>query len=160
MDQISSLIVAVCLMLIMLGMGLSLTVQDFQRIAYKPKAVLVGLLNQLIFLPIIGFALAKGMDLDSPIAIGIMILAACPGGATSNLIAHLAKGDTALSVTLTAIASVVTIFSIPVIIHFSILEFASADEEINIAFAQSTKTDGPWRDCSCISRQRSVDDGM
>lgn len=136
MDQISTLIVAVCLMLIMLGMGLSLTVKDFERVIYKPKAVAIGLINQLILLPIIGLALAKGLGLASPIAIGIMILAACPGGATSNLIAHLAKADTALSVTLTAIASVITIFSIPVIIHFSILEFAGADQDIQIHAGQ------------------------
>ncbi|MEL7148025.1 MAG: bile acid:sodium symporter family protein, partial [Bacteroidota bacterium] len=136
MDQLSSLIVGICLMLIMLGMGLSLTIQDFQRIALKPKAVIIGLLNQLLFLPVIGFMLAKGLDMPSTVAIGIMILAACPGGATSNLIAHLAKGDTALSVTLTAIASLLTIFTIPLIIHFSILEFASADEQIDLNAAQ------------------------
>lgn len=136
MDQISSLIVAVCLMLIMLGMGLSLTVKDFERVIYKPKAVTIGLINQLVLLPLIAFALVKGLGLVGPIAIGIMILAACPGGATSNLIAHLAKADTALSVTLTAIASVITIFSIPVIIHFSILEFAGADQEIALNAGQ------------------------
>ena len=130
MDELSSLIVGLCLMLIMLGMGLSLTVEDFRRIVRQPKAVGIGLLNQLIFLPLIGLVLAKSLGLSSTIAIGLMILAACPGGATSNLIAHLAKGDTALSVSLTAVASVITIFSIPFIIHLSIFEFAGTDEVI------------------------------
>ena len=130
MDELSSLIVGLCLMLIMLGMGLSLTVEDFRRIVRQPKAVGIGLLNQLIFLPLIGMVLAKSLGLSSTIAIGLMILAACPGGATSNLIAHLAKGDTALSVSLTAVASVITIFSIPFIIHLSIFEFAGTDEVI------------------------------
>ena len=119
-------------MLIMLGMGLSLTIEDFRRIIRQPKAVGIGLMNQLILLPLIGLLLVKVLGLSSTIAIGLMILAACPGGATSNLIAHLAKGDTALSVSLTAVASVITIFSIPFIIHLSILEFAGTDEVVEL----------------------------
>ncbi len=132
MDELSSLIVGLCLMLIMLGMGLSLTIEDFRRIIRQPKAVGIGLMNQLILLPLIGLLLVKVLGLSSTIAIGLMILAACPGGATSNLIAHLAKGDTALSVSLTAVASVITIFSIPFIIHLSILEFAGTDEVVEL----------------------------
>ena len=132
MDQISSIIVALCLMLIMLGMGLSLTIGDFQRVAKRPRAISVGLLNQLIFLPLIGFAIAKSLALPSPIAIGLMILVACPGGATSNLITHLAKGDTALSISLTAVASLITLFSIPFIIGYALYEFSGTEQVVEL----------------------------
>jgi len=93
MDQISAIILAGALIIIMLGMGLSLVLEDFKRIIVYPKAIFVGLTNQLIILPILGFAIASVFPTRPEIAIGIMILAACPGGPTSNLIAHLAKGE-------------------------------------------------------------------
>ncbi len=123
MNETGTIIIAISLMIIMFGMGLSLTSNDFKRIAKNPKAVVIGLLNQLIFLPVIGYLLVSFLDLKPEISIGIMILAACPGGATSNVIAHLAKGDTALSVTLTAVSSVITIITIPFIVQFALLEF-------------------------------------
>ncbi len=115
--------------IIMLGMGLSLTIADFRRIFVYPKAVTIGLLNQIILLPIIAFGLIKVFGLQAELAVGIMILAACPGGATSNLISHLAKGDTALSITLTAFSSLVTVVSIPFIVNFAIVEFMPNGEE-------------------------------
>ena len=81
------------LAVIMFGMGLSLRVEDFKRILIYPKAVGIGLLNQLVLLPIIAFGIAKAFSLPPELAVGLMILAVCPGGATSNLITHLAKGD-------------------------------------------------------------------
>ena len=96
MDSISTIFLAASLIIIMLGMGLSLTIEDFSRIFKYPRAILVGFANQLVLLPVIGFALANAFPLSPEIAIGIMILAPCPGGPTSNLITHLAKGDTAL----------------------------------------------------------------
>ena len=132
MDEISSLILGVCLILIMLGMGLSLTVDDFKRVVKRPKAIAIGLTNQLILLPIIGFLLANLLDLEPHLAIGLMILAACPGGATSNLIAHLARGDTALSVSLTAVASLITIFSIPFIVQLALVEFQNNNQTIEL----------------------------
>ena len=118
------------LFIIMLGMGLSLQLADFSRIVKKPIATLLGLVNQLILLPILGYAVAKGFDLPGELAVGIMLLAACPGGVTSNLISHLANGDTALSITLTAISSLLTIISIPIIVNFSMGEFMGADKQI------------------------------
>ncbi len=132
MDEISSLIVGISLMIIMFGMGLSLTIADFKRVIDEPKAILIGLINQLVLLPIIGFTLVTFIEVPAEIAIGIMILAACPGGATSNIIAFLAKGDTALSVSLTAVASIVTIFSIPLIVGFSIAHFQSAEAQMEL----------------------------
>jgi len=132
MDNISTIILAVSLIIIMLGMGLSLVTSDFKRILVYPKAILVGLANQLIILPLIGFLLVSALSLKPEIAIGIMILAACPGGATSNLISHLAQADTALSVTLTAFSSLITIITIPFIINFSLLYFLSEDQTIQL----------------------------
>ena len=120
MDAISTLILALSLVIIMLGMGLSLTVADFKRVFYTPKAILIGLLNQLVLLPLVGFLLIYLFPLQPEIAIGIIILAACPGGPTSNLITHLAKADTALSVSLTAVSSFVTLLSIPFIINLGL----------------------------------------
>ncbi|GAA0730945.1 bile acid:sodium symporter family protein [Aquimarina litoralis] len=132
MDNISTIILAASLIIIMLGMGLSLVTSDFKRILIYPKAILVGLINQLVILPVVGFVLVTILSLEPEIAIGIMILAACPGGATSNLISHLAHGDTALSVTLTAFSSLITIITIPFIVNFSLLHFLSENQTIQL----------------------------
>lgn len=132
MDKISTIILASSLIIIMLGMGLSLVIDDFKRILVYPKAILVGLTNQIIILPLLGFAIASVFPLKPEIAIGVMILAACPGGPTSNLIAHLAKGDTALSVTLTALSSLITILTIPFIINFALIHFLEEGQMIRL----------------------------
>ena len=137
MDRISTIILAGSLIIIMLGMGLSLVIDDFKRIFVYPKAILVGLVNQLIILPLIGFAIAVMFPLSPEIAIGIMILAACPGGPTSNLIAHLAKGDTALSVNLTALSSFITILSIPFIVNFALIHFLDEGQMIRLNIPQT-----------------------
>jgi BASS family bile acid:Na+ symporter len=137
MDTISTLILAGGLFIIMLGMGLSLKTEDFKRIALYPKGVFVGLTNQLILLPLIGLAIAVLLNLAPEIAIGIMILAACPGGPTSNLISHLAKGDLALSVTLTALSSLITIVTIPFIVNFSLEYFLGAGKVIELNILQT-----------------------
>ena len=108
---------------IMFGMGLTLTFGDFQRIIFYPKAVTIGLVNQLVFIPIVAFGLILVFGLRAELAVGLMILAVCPGGATSNLITHLAKGDSALSITLTAFSSLITVFTIPFLVNFSIQYF-------------------------------------
>ena len=116
------------LAVIMFGMGLSLRVEDFKRILIYPKAVGIGLLNQLILLPMLAFGIAKAFQLPPELAVGLMILAVCPGGATSNLITHLAKGDAALSITLTACSSVITVFTIPFLVNYSIGFFIPGGE--------------------------------
>ena len=118
---VNSVVIPICLFLIMMGMGLTLVVNDFKRVVKFPKAVSIGLANQLIMLPLIGFALANIMPLRPEYAVGVMLLVLCPGGTTSNLFTFLAKGDVALSVTMTAIASVITVFSIPVVLSFSLI---------------------------------------
>ncbi len=137
MDSISTIILASSLIIIMLGMGLSLTVDDFKRILLYPKAMLVGLTNQLILVPLLGFGIASIFPMQPEIAIGIMILAACPGGPTSNLIAHLAKGDIALSVSLTAISSLITIITIPFIVNFSLIHFLDESQMIKLDIVQT-----------------------
>ncbi len=132
MDRISTIILASSLIIIMLGMGLSLVIEDFKRIIIYPKAILVGLGNQLIILPLIGFVIAIAFPIRPEIAVGIMILAACPGGPTSNLITHIAKGDTALSVTLTAISSFITILTIPFIINFALIHFLDKGQFVRL----------------------------
>ena len=137
MDQTSAIILASSLAIIMLGMGLSLVVEDFKRIFYQPKGIVIGLINQMILLPLIAFGLAQVFSLEPEIAVGLMILAACPGGATSNLISHLAKADTALSVTLTAFSSFMTILTIPFIVNFSLEQFLDQSNMIQLDVVQT-----------------------
>jgi len=132
MNNISTIVLAISLIIIMLGMGLSLVIDDFKRIFVYPKAVIIGLTNQILILPILGYALASVLPVSPEIAIGIMILAACPGGATSNLICHLAKGNIALSVTLTAISSFVSILTIPFIVNFALTHFLNEGQVIKL----------------------------
>ena len=125
---LSKVFLPLSLAIIMLGMGMTLIFGDFTRIVKFPKAVLIGLTNQLILLPIIGFSLAIAFDLEPVMAIGIMILAVSPGGPTSNLIAQICRGNIALSVTLTAIASFVCIFTIPFFLSSALDYFGTATE--------------------------------
>ena len=126
---LTEVLLPLALGVIMMGMGLSLTIGDFKRIILYPKAVALGLINQIILLPVIAFFLIQLFGLTTELAVGLMILAACPGGATSNLIAHLAKGDTALSITLTAFSSLITVITIPFLVNFAIVEFMPNGKE-------------------------------
>jgi len=137
---ITAVFLPVALGIIMLGMGLSLVLDDFKRVVVYPKPVVLGLVNQLILLPLVGFFFASLFPLKPELAVGIMILAACPGGVTSNLISHVSKGDTALSVTLTAISSLVTIITIPIIINFSLMHFMSEGQEIQLPVMKTIAT--------------------
>ena len=127
---ISTIFLPLSLAIIMLGMGMTLIPADFTRIIKHPKAIFIGLTNQLIILPIIGFSLAVAFDLNPIMAVGLMILATCPGGPTSNLITQVCKGNIALSVTLTAIASIVSVLTIPFILSYALAYFGS---ETNVA---------------------------
>ena len=100
---LTDVILPASLFVIMLGMGLSLTIDDFRRILMYPKATVIGLVNQLLMVPLVGFGLCHLFQLPTEFAIGMILLSACPGGVTSNLISHVARGDTALSISLTAV---------------------------------------------------------
>jgi len=127
---ITQIFLPISLAIIMFGMGLTLVVSDFGRLFTYPKEVLIGLFNQLIFLPLIGFLIILLFDLNSSMAIGIMILSLCPGGPTSNLITQVARGNIGLSVTLTALASLITVFTIPIILSEAITYFTGETDVI------------------------------
>jgi BASS family bile acid:Na+ symporter len=119
---------------VLFGMGLSLVPGDFRRVVLHPKAKIIGLGCQLILLPAVAFALALLFRLPGELAVGLMVLAACPGGATSNVITHLSKGDTALSVTLTAVSSVVCVFTIPWVVGWSMDWFMGSGAAVALPF--------------------------
>ena len=121
----------VALAIIMFGLGLSLQVDDFRRVARSPRAVVVALTLQVLVLPVIAFGLVIGFGLDPLLAVGVMLLAASPGGTTANLFSHLFHGDVALNVTLTAINSVLAAFTIPLITNLAIGYF-DADGELGL----------------------------
>lgn len=115
------------LVFIMFTLGLGLTPNDFVNLLRKPKAFFVGIINQMILLPITAFIIVSLMGITKEIAVGMMILASCPGGVTSNMITKLAKGDTALSISYTAVISVLTIITLPIITGFSMGHFMGAE---------------------------------
>jgi bile acid:Na+ symporter, BASS family len=114
--EIVTKIAPICLALIMLGLGLGLSVKDFTRILRTPKDFFVGFFSQLLILPIIALGVALVLNLPTPIAIGLMIIAAAPGGVTSNVLTKFANGDVALSISLTAVTSLLSIISVPFIV--------------------------------------------
>jgi len=130
-ELISKVFLPLALAIIMLGMGMTLIITDFTRVIKYPRAILIGLTNQLIFLPIIGFSLAIAFNLNPVMAVGLMILASCPGGPTSNLITQVCKGNIALSVTLTAVASLISILTIPFILSYA-LEYFGSNTDVTI----------------------------
>ena len=114
--EIVTKIAPICLALIMLGLGLGLSVKDFTRILRTPKDFFVGFFSQLIILPIIALGVALILNLPTAVAIGLMIIAAAPGGVTSNVLTKFANGDVALSISLTAVTSLLSIISVPFIV--------------------------------------------
>ena len=132
--EVVTKIAPIALALIMLALGLGLTGQDFLRVARQPKDFLVGLICQLILLPIIAFLLLKIFNLPLEIALGVMIIAAAPGGVTSNVLTKFANGDVALSISLTAIISLISIISVPFIVFKSaeLLEITEISKEISM----------------------------
>ena len=114
--EIVTKIAPIVLALIMLGLGLGLSVKDFARVLTSPKDFLVGFFSQILILPLIALCVALILNLATPIAIGLMIIASAPGGVTSNVMTKFANGDVALSISLTAITSLVSIISVPLIV--------------------------------------------
>lgn len=122
------------LAIIMMGLGLSLRVEDFKRVLIFPKAVLIGLVCQMILLPTICYFIAVGFNLSPELAVGLMLLSASPGGPTANLYSHIAKGDVALNVTLTALNSLISVFSITIIVNFAMASFMQTDQVVPLQF--------------------------
>jgi len=121
LDMISKILMPVALIIVMLGMGLTLKISDFKRVITFPKAGFLGIAGQIILLPIMALIFISLIPMPPEIAIGIIVLSACPGGIVSNIIVFSGKADTALSVTLTAINSFVTVFSIPFIVQAGLI---------------------------------------
>ncbi len=129
-------VIPVGLWIVMLGLGLALTPQDIKNIFIMPKAVSVGLAGQLVLLPILAFGLCVAFAPTPAIAIGALVLAACPGGVTSNAYSFASRGDVALSVTLTAVTSFITIFTVPLITFLALDYFLEAGTAIDLPVAQ------------------------
>ncbi len=132
--EIVTSIAPIALALIMLGLGLGLTIQDFKRVITNPKDFLVGIICQLILLPIVAYIIILISKLPIEIALGLMIIAAAPGGVTSNVLTKFANGDVALSISLTAVGSLISIISVPFIIFTSadLLGFTQMSKEITM----------------------------
>ncbi|NJN80368.1 MAG: bile acid:sodium symporter family protein, partial [Anaerolineales bacterium] len=134
---LSSVVLPLAIILIMVALGMTLTVADFRRVLSQPKQVSIGLLCQLVLLPIIGFAVAGLFALPAVYAISIVLLSAAPGGATSNLIVHAADGDRALSVTLTAISNMLAWFTIPFLLGIAYTTYGSGALDIDFPVADT-----------------------
>lgn len=122
----------VALAVIMFGLGLSLTVADFARVVRYPRASVIALGCQVLVLPAVCLGLVLLFDLDPPLAVGMMLLAASPGGTTANLFSHLAHGDVALNITLTAINSVLAVVTLPVVVNLSLQGFMDGEDAIGL----------------------------
>lgn len=120
--------------IIMLGLGLSLTIDDFKRVVQYPKAMFIGLISQMIILPVICFFIVRIFGLSPELAVGLMLLAASPGGPTANLYSHLYKGDVALNISLTAVNSLISLFTLPFIVNFAIDYFLNTGQVIPMQF--------------------------
>ncbi len=127
----------VALGFIMLGLGLSLTPGDFARVAKHPKAVVIALAVQLLVLPAICFGLVSALSLPPVLAVGMMLLAASPGGTTANLYSHLFRGDVALNISLTAVNSVIAVLTLPLITNLAIGVFLPGDTELGLQLGKT-----------------------
>ena len=130
----------------MFGLGLTLTCNDFKGVLLYPKAMLIGITLQIAGLPLLGFVFVSVAGLSPELSLSVMILSACPGGAITNLVSFISKGDVALSVSLTALNSIITVVTIPLVVTFSLLYFSgeSAAAQVNVLRFQMG--------CSCSKR--------
>tara|TARA_Y100000590_G_scaffold100795_1_gene114580 strand:+ start:400 stop:1251 length:852 start_codon:yes stop_codon:yes gene_type:complete len=133
MNIVTDIILPLALAFIMFVLGLGLTGSDFLRVLKQPRDFLVGAFSQIILLPVIGFILVKLWPISPELAIGVMIIAAAPGGVTSNLLTSFAKGDVALSISLTAIISLLSVITVPFIILTSIMLIENSSLDLNIS---------------------------
>lgn len=135
-DILSGILLPLALAFIMFSLGLGLTPADFVRIVRQPRALLVGVVCHFVVLPLVCFAMLKVAGLPAAFAVGFMILAACPTGTTSNLLTYIARGDVALALSFTAVASVVTIFTLPLIVVYSLEHFSGSAQTVSAPVGQ------------------------
>lgn len=136
---LSAVVLPLALGIIMLGLGLSLTWADFRRVAQVPRAVLVGLAVQALVLPAAAIAIAHAFGLSAGLAVGLVLLAASPGGATANLFSHLAEGDVALNITLTATNSLLSIVTMPLLVGLGYAHFMGEEKMIPVQLGEVLK---------------------
>ena len=137
LDSIISLLPSIAIFSLMFSMGIGLVVQDFLYVFRKPKAAFIGLIGQIVLLPVVGALIAIAFRLDPHIAVGLMIIAACPGGATSNAFSVLVKGDIALSISLTAMSSLLAFITLPIIVNVSLGFFEYGDGTVSLSFFET-----------------------
>lgn len=125
-----SVFLPITLAIMMMGLGLELTIKDFLRLSRYPKVIFITLFAQLVLLPSVAFFICLILDLPALLAVGLMLLAASPGGPTANLFSYIYKGDVALNITLTAINTIISIFTLPFIINLSLHYFMSHDSNV------------------------------
>jgi BASS family bile acid:Na+ symporter len=135
-DPLTTVFLPVALGIIMFGLGLSLRIADFTRVLVYPKAVIIGLVCQVLLLPVVCFFIAKGYGLEPALAVGLMLLAASPGGTSANLYSHLANGDVALNITLTAINSILALLTLPIIVNLSLTHFMGEGQALPLQFSK------------------------
>lgn len=133
---IITIFLPLALAIVMAGLGLELRPKDFARVAKHPKAVILALVCQLLVLTSIAFIITKLLALPPLLAVGLMLLAASPGGPTANLFSYLYKGDIALNITLTAVNSVIAAFTLPLIVNFSIMHFMQDGQQVGLQFSK------------------------
>ncbi|SME94806.1 bile acid:sodium symporter family protein [Pseudobacteriovorax antillogorgiicola] len=139
-SMLTKVVLPVALFVVMLGMGLSLAVTDFKRVGTNPKGILVGLSCQMLMLPALGIVTAVSLGMSPLLSAGLLILCLCPGGVTSNLFCYLAKGNVALSITLTAVVSLITPFSIPVLADWGMAYFLGEGRTIQLPLMRTIIT--------------------
>jgi len=128
-----NIILVFCLVFLMFGMGTTLTVGDFKRLVNAPKAVIMGLTSQIVLAPLIGVGIANAFALPAEVMVGIVIITACPGGPISNMISFLARGDVALSITLTALSTVISIITLPIWLSLTLSTLVG--DSLNLTFS-------------------------
>lgn len=133
----SSFFLPITLVVIMIGVGLSLTLQSFRNIIVYPRAILLGLVSQMLLLPLLAFWIADNMALSPEFKVGLVVIAACPGGASAGLITHLLRGNVALSVSLTSVNSMLTVFSIPFITNLALERYLDQSARIILPFGKT-----------------------
>jgi BASS family bile acid:Na+ symporter len=135
-NPIIAIVLPVALGVIMFGLGLSLSVEDFRRVIVFPRAVTVALICQTVVLPAVCLGIAHAFALPPALAVGLMLLAASPGGPAANLYSHLARGDVALNITLTAVNGVLSLITLPVILGFALQHFLDSDQAIPLQLSK------------------------
>lgn len=137
MGFVTDVLLPLSLAFIMFSMGLALVIDDFRRVVTAPKAFAVGALAQMVLLPLVGFSIVTVWHVEPAVAVGVVLIAACPSGVTSNLLTHLARGDTALAISLTAVISVASVVSLPVIVNLALAQFLGVTSAVELPIART-----------------------